>query len=139
MEFPIKGSRQWFTVGVLIFIINFCLLLVGRFQLGVTLDVTMVIGFAVIALLTSLITFMGYFGLDVLAKVAILSNALGLTYMIYITTTNASDGWSDLTSLIAFLYMLIMGMLVGIFLQIIKSIYNNFGNNKKISKKKKKH
>ena len=139
MEFPEKGSNQWITAGVLVFIINLCLILISRFQLGVGVDAIALFGFAVISLITAGICSMGYFGLDVLSKVVLAADALGLIYMAYITTTVSSDGWSDFASLYSLLSMIILGMIFGVILQIAMSYYMNFESKPKKRKKSKKH
>lgn len=137
MLLPGKGSKKWFAIWIGSFLINLLLILFSRFQLGEVLNLNMMIGFSIISVLSATIISLGYFGYDVIAGIAIASNTFGLTYMLYITSTNINDGWSDITSIIVLIFAIIIGNALGLILQALKLIYNKRPKDVKKKKKKK--
>ncbi len=134
MTLPEKGSKNWLIIFEAGFVLNFVLLLFSRSQLGAIVDWQPIIGFAIIALIAALIPCIGYFGFKLFTKMTIGANLVGLGYMLYITTTNKSDGWSDLTSIAFYISMILLGAVFGAIMQVIENLILNY-----LAKDKKRH
>jgi hypothetical protein len=134
MQFPGKKSNKWFFASAVLFLINILAILYSRSLLGLNLDSKNIIAIIGIAFVISLITSLGFLGLKILPITVIVGNVIGIAYMYYIILGNRAQGWNDITSLIALLYFVAMGIAFGGLMEIIYKIMGGNIFMKKINK-----
>lgn len=122
MLLPTKKSYSWIYVLAGVFTINIVALLMSRVILNITVNITNIIAFALLSLLVSGIASVGYFGIKIFSYAFILFDILGLSYIYIIILSNKNDGWADLTSVIAFIVIVCMGIFTGIIFELIYRI-----------------
>ena len=119
MTFKNKPSAKWLLVILALFLLNFCLLLGSRFILGSQLVSANYIAFAGLSAVIALIGGLGALGLMVFFSSFVLFNGFALVYLYWITFTQKTSGWADLTSLAGYFMMLLAGVAVGIVLELL--------------------
>jgi hypothetical protein len=117
---PAKGSPRWYGLTAVLFIGLLVIFIISRMILGIDVGVANVTGFAVIAFATAIAAGLGGFmGGRVYFITTIIAYIIGVVYMLYIVVTNAADGWSDLTSVISFMTIAVIGIAAGVLVQFI--------------------
>jgi len=102
MLLPAKKSNKWIYWFLSILIINFSALLL-----------------AILSAMISLISSLGYFGIKYFSLVFIIADIIGIIYLFFIVLSNASDGWSDLTSIIGYMTITGFGIIAGTITEVI--------------------
>lgn len=118
---PSKKSKSWFLTYVIFAILVFIVLNITRIILGnFALDSTL-FRFALLSLLIAVpILISGYFFKRIFLLIYTLSVVIGIIYAFYIVIGDVSPGWGDLTSMIGFLFIIVIGLFTGI---IVETIY----------------
>lgn len=119
MNLPEKKSQKWFLLIALVFATNLIGLLLTRILVGQSLTVEALIGFGLISIVISLFLLPGYLGSSAYAFSVLLGDTTGLAYMYYLILARKNDGWVDLTSIFAFLSLVVIGIGAGIIAQFI--------------------
>ena len=122
MFLPIKKSKNWFMISGVFLIINTIAIFYSRMLLGLSLDTKNVIALTGISIVISLLPTTGYFGLRILPVMSMLGNILGIIYMYFIILGNRAQGWNDITSMIALLYFVALGTVLGILMEGISKL-----------------
>jgi hypothetical protein len=116
---PAEKSFKWIYVLGIVFAVNFATLLISRVLLNLTMTSANILAFAGVSLGIGLVVCLGYFGVEIFSLMVLAGNAMGVIYLFFIILTNASQGWSDLTSIIGLLYFVAMGVMFGFMMQLI--------------------
>jgi len=119
MLLPAKKSNKWIYWFLSILIINFSALLLSREIQSIKIDLKNIIGFAILSAMISLISSLGYFGIKYFSLVFIIADIIGIIYLFFIVLSNASDGWSDLTSIIGYMTITGFGIIAGTITEVI--------------------
>ncbi|ANB60571.1 hypothetical protein [Anoxybacteroides amylolyticum] len=116
-KFPFRWV--WLTGGI--FLLLFIVLLLSRFMLHMEIDSKNVTAFSLISLLLAIAAGIGgFFGGTTYFSVSLTFYAGGVFYLLYLSWTRANDGWSDLTSIISFLFVAGLGIVFGVVAQLIR-------------------
>ncbi len=124
MLLPEKDSQKWFYVFLASWLVNLVALVVSRYQVNAILDNSTTFIFVVMSLLIASITVLGWFGLKAFTKTFLLFNVIGLVNMLYITGNLASEGWSDITSLLNYIFFVAMGVVAGLLVELTKFYFD---------------
>ena len=119
MLLPTKKSNKWIYWFLSILIINFSAILLSREIQSIKIDLKNIIGFAILSAMISLISSLGYFGIKYFSLVFIIADIIGIIYLFFIVLSNASDGWSDLTSIIGYMTITGFGIIAGTITEVI--------------------
>jgi hypothetical protein len=123
LSIPPKRSSGWSTVTAGLFVVLLILLTASRLLSGLETDGRSLIGFAILASIAALAAGAGGFlGGKIYFVVVTFSYAMGILYMLYILLTQASGGWSDITSVISFMTIALIGIISGLVVQIVWSL-----------------
>jgi hypothetical protein len=133
MVAAIKKSNKWFMFSGIFFILNIIAIFYSRNLLSLSLDSKNIIAIIGISFVVALFPASGYFGLKILPITVMVGNIIGIVYMYYIILGNRAQGWNDITSLIALLYFVAMGIAFGGLMEII---YKIMGGNVLLKKEK---
>jgi hypothetical protein len=117
---PLKKSNNW--VGVFIFysLVIFIGLLTSRFVLGSEFFVRYILAMLLIAMVSALIPCIGGFlGKRIFFIIYTLSVIVGILYMFYVVLGNTSPGWGDLTSIIGYLFIVVVGAVLALLTEVI--------------------
>lgn len=116
---PVKGASHWIIVLGIVFAANIAALFISRALIGQTMTMANAGAFVGLSLAIAVVSCLGYFGFEVFSLMVLAGNLIGIIYLFFIILTNASQGWSDLTSLIGLFYFVAMGVVFGIMMQVI--------------------
>src|SRR3989344_3473639 len=105
---PEKKSQKWFILLAAVFAVNYVGLLLTRPLVGESLTAEALIGFGIISLVIALFVLPGYLGSTAYAFSALVGDVTGLAYMFYLILAKRNDGWVDLTSIFAFLSLVVI-------------------------------
>ena len=119
MGLPQKRSFSWVYVFFVSYIINFMSIVLSRNIIGSYFDAKAVIVFAIASLLISALICLGYFGLRVFSILFMITDFVAITNILYICANNKNEGWTDLTSMFVFIFMIILGFLIALLIQVI--------------------
>lgn len=122
---PPRDSQKWFLVMLITWFINLGALVISRYQVGASFDVTVTMALASLSLLIAFITTLGYFGVDAFTKTIVFFDLIAIFNLLFITTTRAQDGWSDITSLLNYIFFLVIGVIAGVLIQATKAYYTS--------------
>ena len=127
-KLPEKKSTAWYGVTGAIFAVLLVFFIVGRILLGIGITFENILGFALISAMAAGIAGVGGFmGGRVFFTTTLLSYLLGSLYMLYIAASAAADTWSDIVSVVSFMFFAACGVAAGVILQLVV----NFSGNKK--------
>lgn len=134
MKLPKKFSKWWFLFALLIFAVVIGAFLYVPWTLGSEITMENIQGFALLGGIVALVLAGGgFFGGRVFFVLGLLVNLFGLGYMIYLAMARTAQGWSDLASIMSYLFLASLGILLGIIGQLIASI-RRVGKEQKIKK-----
>lgn len=111
---PKPKSKKWLYVFLLVFIINFLALIIGQRILIPKLSFQNILSFFLLSIVISGISSFGYFGMEIFSPVFMLTNVISITYYFIILIKNNDTGWADLTSIISYLFVLAIGIILGL-------------------------
>jgi hypothetical protein len=120
LKLPTKHSKKW----VLVFIALFLLTLVSLISVGKILSINIgaenIAGFALLSAFVSVIISVGGFlGARLYFITASIFDLLGIVYMLYVSINRTAEGWSDLVSIISYLFTLAIGLILGLVIQLV--------------------
>ncbi len=119
MLLPAKKSKKWMYVLIGVFIINIAALYVSRIMAGSSMDTKNYVSFALISIAASIFSLAGFFGKRRFSYTYMAFNIGGIIYMLYITIGGKNNGWSDLTSIAGYMFLSLLGLLLGILTEVI--------------------
>jgi len=114
---PNKKSFKWLYVFILVFIVNLIAMSAVQKLSNNALEIYIVFRFVLVTLIIGAIACLGYFGLRAFSYIFLISNVIGLGYMFFIAFSGR-NGWKDLSSIIGFLCILLIGVVIGMITQI---------------------
>ncbi|WBL45462.1 hypothetical protein LOR37_12215 [Clostridium estertheticum] len=128
-----KGTKQWIIIFVFYTIIVFLSLLTTRVMLASELLVRPILGLLIVSVVSGLIPCIGGFlGKWIFFIIYTLCTIVAIIYMFYIVMVNTSPGWGDLTSIIGYLFIIIVGTV----LALVTEVLSYFIKTKLIKNKK---
>jgi len=117
---PEKKSKYWYFILFCYTIIVFIGIIVTRIIVNTQLSFQLVLGSIILALISGLIpSIAGFWGRRVFYSVFTCINIAALFYMFYVVTMNTSPGWGDLTSIIGYLFIVILGFIIALVSEIV--------------------
>jgi hypothetical protein len=120
---PEKYSIHWLAVAALLFGVYFMALRGSRLLLGLEISPQNVQGFIILALLMSLaVVAGGFFGAKIYSITAFIFSAIGVAYLLIVSGTQTYQGWTDLISVVGFMFWGGLAVGAGIIVQLICSI-----------------
>lgn len=112
---PDKYSKKWLLFFAALFLLSFipfiCLSQMLNFS---------VVGVGILSLIVALvISIGGYLEAKVYFLTASVFDIIGIIYMLYIALNKTAEGWSDLVSIISYLFIVGIGIVLGVVIQVI--------------------
>lgn len=115
-----KHSKNWLFVALILFLMTFVTMIILAMILGKAMAFENISGFILLSLLVSVIISMGGFlGAKAYFFTALTTDVIGLIYMLVISLTRTAEGWSDLVSVISYMFILGIGIILGLVIQLI--------------------
>ena len=124
MLLPKKDSQGWFIVFLLVWFVNIVALVISRYQISFDFDYPTSLVFVSISLLVASIASLGWFGLTSFTKTFMFFNIIAIFNMLYITSVHPSDSFSEITSLLNYIFFIAMGTLAGILIEGVKNYFD---------------
>ena len=119
-KLPERYSKKWIIMLVALFLLTFISLIIVGQILNLNLAFENISGFVLLSLITAvLISLGGYLGARVYFGIAAIFNIIGIIYMLYISLNRTAEGWSDLVSIISLMSAIVIGLILGIVVQVI--------------------
>jgi hypothetical protein len=118
---PLRTSRNLLKIIGYYAAAVIALLLLSHAIAGSGFTARSIFGLATIAIIAALVAGIGFWFNGRLFFIFFSSGlAVGLLYMLFIVVFNTSPGWSDLTSVIGFMVVAVIGMVVGLAAELIR-------------------
>ncbi len=131
LKLPEKYSIKWIYILVALFLLTFVSMFIVTTILDLSISIDNISGFALLSLAVSLtIGLGGLLGLKAYFKTAFVFNILGIIYMMSVTIFRTAEGWSDLVSIISYLFMLSIGIILGVIVQFAVILITNYKKNR---------
>lgn len=128
MRFPKNRSKKWFLIMMAMHAMIFFAMILVSLILDIKIVIENLMGFTILAIIVSCISVIGgYLGFVRYFLVMLAANLIGIAYMLIIALNRYADGWSDLVSIISYMFVMIIGFFVAVGLEIIKFIKNKKG------------
>lgn len=119
IKLPNKYSIKWLYILIALFFLTFASMYLVITILELSIGFDNISGFALLSLAVSLsIGIGGLLGLKAYFKTALLFNIIGIIYMLSVTIFRTAEGWSDLVSIISYLFFLALGIFLGVIVQL---------------------
>jgi hypothetical protein len=127
MERNIRMQRfklnKWIIVFILYTIILFAGLLITRFIIGSEVKGRYLFHLAAMSLGSAILPSIGgYLGKRVFFLLSSLADLIGLLYAFYVALGNVAPGWGDLTSIIGYLFIVILGAVIALIIEVIINV-----------------
>lgn len=123
---PTKKSKGWILVFIIYSIIIFVALLITRIILAKIIEGTDLTGLSLLALCTGLVPCIaGYFGRHLFFIIYSIAALLGIAYAFYIAIGDVAPGWGDLTSIIGYLFIVLIGLVIAFLAETASLILKN--------------
>lgn len=117
---PEKKSKKWFQVFISYFLILIIALILSRFLVGTPILINIIVSLVILALFSAIIPCIGgFWGRRIFFYIYTLINFFAILYMMFIVVTDASPGWNDITSMIVYLFITILGLIVAFIIDFI--------------------
>ena len=117
---PLKKSNQWFWIFIIYTIAIFVGLIATRFILGSEIFVKYILSMLLISMVSAIIPCIaGYLGRRIFFIIYTISAMVGILYMFYVVLGNTSPGWGDLTSIVGYLFIVVVGVGLGLISEVI--------------------
>lgn len=127
IKLPNKYSIKWLYILIALFLLTFASMYLVLTILQLTIGFDNISGFALLSLAVSLsIGIGGILGLKAYFKTALLFNILGIIYMLSVTIFRTAESWSDLVSIISYLFFLSLGIFLGVIVQLAVILINKY-------------
>lgn len=126
---PKKYSVKWIYILIALFLLTFVSMFLVTNILDLSIGFENIGGFAVLSLAVSLaIGIGGLIGAKTYFKIALTANIIGIIYMLTISIFRTAEGWSDLVSIISYLFILSIGIVLGMLVQLVLILINCYKN-----------
>lgn len=123
---PDKNSRKWFILFLIYAIVIFLAFLATKLRLGDGALNRGLRGILIISVFTSLVPCIGgYMGKRIFFIVYTISVVIGLAYSLYAVFADIAPGWSELTSVIGYLFVVGIGFIVAANAELINYFVQN--------------
>jgi len=120
---PQKKSSKWTWVFIFYILITFISLLITRSMLGSELLGRYILGLLIISTGSALIPCIGgILGKKIFFIFYTLSNIIAIFYMFYVVLGNTSPGWNDLTSIVGYIFIVAVGAVLALVMEVILHI-----------------
>jgi len=117
---PLKRSNQWLSVYIFYTIAILIGLLITRVILGSDMSGRYILNQLIISMASALIPCIGGFlGRRIFFIVSTLSIVVGILYMFYVVVGNTAHGWSELASIVGYLFIVGVGFILALVAEII--------------------
>jgi len=117
---PSKKSKKWIGVFIFYTLVIFIGFLATRFMLGSELFGRYLLSLLGLSLVSALIPCIGgYLGKRIFFIIYTFCVISGILYMFYVVLGDISPGWGDLTSIISFLFMVVLGIVLALVTEIV--------------------
>ncbi|KAF0091710.1 MAG: permease [Fusobacteria bacterium] len=131
IKLPKKHSVKWIYILIALFVLTFVSMFFVTTILDLRVSLDNLSGFAILSLAVSLaIGLGGLLGSTAYFKTALLFNILGIIYMFVITIFKTAEGWSDLVSIISYMFILSIGIILGVIVQLVLIIITGYKKKK---------
>ena len=128
---PKKYSKKWILIILALFLLTFISLFLVSTILTLSTSLENIGGFAILSLAVSLaIGLGGLIGAKSYFKIALTANMIGIIYMLAVSVFKTAEGWSDLVSIISYLFILTIGIVLGMLYQFILILINCYKKKK---------
>lgn len=128
---PKKYSKKWILIILALFLLTFISLFLVSTILTLSTSLENIGGFTILSLAVSLaIGIGGLIGAKSYFKIALTANIIGIIYMLAVSVLKTAEGWSDLVSIISYLFILTIGIVLGILYQFILILINCYKTKK---------
>ncbi|SHE52721.1 hypothetical protein [Alkalibacter saccharofermentans] len=125
MKLPDKHSNKWFLIMLAIFILVVLAMVSVSLILQLDIGIENILGFSKLALIVSFAAAVGgYFGFKRYFLAMLVSNIIGIVYMLMIVINRTAEGWSDLVSIISYMFVMFIGFFAAIGLELVESLRN---------------
>ena len=125
--YPLKNMHSWKWAFAILSLIIFAVLVLSHFILKSELSLIVLGFFALIAVLSSAFVCVGgSLGYKIYYTVSIISLIIGLLYTLYVAIFNASDGFSDITSILIYIILFSVGIVIGSIAQFSRFLYYKY-------------
>jgi len=122
-----RDLKKWCIIFILYTAIVFTVLLVSRFLIGGNTKVNNVFGLFILSLGSAFLPCIGgYFEKFTFVSVYSLSVIVGLIYALYVAVKDIAPGWGDLTSIIGYLVIVVIGIIIGCVAEIVYMIFKHY-------------
>lgn len=127
LRLPGKYDKKWFVILGIIFIFTLGLFLIFKLILQIGISGRNIVGFAILSTLVSLVvTTGGFLGFRIYFCISTASNVLGLLYMLYIAVKQSAPGWTDLVAIMAYIFLMGIGILGGIVVEVLVRLVKKY-------------
>ncbi|MHB8131471.1 MAG: hypothetical protein ACYDEX_21015 [Mobilitalea sp.] len=117
---PSKSSKKWIVVFLIFTIVVFFSFLITRLVLDSDVLGRYLFGLIMMSVSSAFIPCIaGYLGRRVFFIVDTIFIVLGILYMFYVVLGNTAPGWGDLTSIIGYLFIVLLGVIIASIAEII--------------------
>ncbi len=117
-KLPEKHSKKWLYITIALFLLTFILLILVGKILNINIEAENISGFALLSIFIAvIISIGGYLGAKAYFCTALVFHILGIIYMMYVSINKTAEGWSDLVSIISFLFTVGTGIFLGLIIQ----------------------
>jgi hypothetical protein len=131
INLPKKYSVKWIYILIALFLLTFISMFLVNTILALSLSLENIGGFAMLSLAVSLaIGIGGIIGAKVYFNIALIANILGILYMLTVSIFRTAEGWSDLVSIISYLFVLSIGIVLGMIVQLVIILMNHYKKKK---------
>lgn len=131
IRLPEKYSIKWLPILMALFLLTFISMFLVTTILDLNISLENIGGFAILSLAVSLaIGIGGILGSSAYFITALLFNILGIIYTFIITIFRTAEGWSDLVGIVSYLFLLTVGIILGVVLQLIIILLRKYNKNK---------
>jgi hypothetical protein len=120
---PQKKSSRWLVVFLIYTMVIFISLLSTRLLLGSEIVPRNIWGFVILSTGSALIPSLGGFlGKRIFFLIYTIASIIGILYMFYVVIGNTAPGWEDLTSIIGYLFIVVIGFVLAIVSELIRYV-----------------
>ena len=127
LKLPEKNSKKWIPVFLFLFALTFISMIAVSLILNLKIGFNNISGFLILSLIVSLaIGSGGYLGARIYFITAFVFNFIGILYMMFISIFRTAEGWSDLVSVISYLFLLSLGLIIGFVFQVIVYLVSRY-------------
>lgn len=122
---PTKRSNKWFVVCIFYILLVLASFVINRILVqtpSLTYEMARLFLISIIVAIPPCLA--GYFGQQLFFYIYSFFTLIGIGYMTYIIYANLSPGWEDLTSIISFITIVLMGLILAFVAQLLYFIFN---------------